>query len=79
MCDPEKINTLIRMNFLCEDVDVPDSVSEFVSQARLVDLIDFSKTSFSKILKTSKINHKPKGKFDYVRLENILEIGRAHV
>lgn len=72
MCDPEKINTLIRMNFLCEDVDVPDSVSEFVSQARLVDLIDFSKTSFSKILKTSKINHKPKGKFDYVRLENIL-------
>lgn len=72
MCDPEKINSLIRQNFMCEDVVIPDSMSEFVMQARLVDLIDFSKTSFSKILKTSKVNHKPKGKFDYVRLENIL-------
>ena len=70
--DSEKINTLIRQNFLGEDVVVPEDLAEFVSQARLVDMIDFFKASFSKDLKTSKINHKPKGKFDYIRLESIL-------
>lgn len=70
--DSEKINTLIRKNFLNEDVVVPEDLSEIVSQARLVDMIDFFKTSFSKDLKTSKVNHRPKGKFDYIRLEDIL-------
>ena len=72
LCDPAKINTLIRQNFMDEDISVPEELSETVSQARLVDMIDFFKTSFSKELKTSKINHKPKGRFDYVRLESIL-------
>ena len=70
--DPEKINTLIRKNFLNEDVVIPEDLSEVVSQARLVDMIDFYKTSFSKELKTSKVNHRPKGKFDYIRLEDLL-------
>lgn len=70
--DPEKINTLIRQNFMGEDVVVSEDLSELVSQARLVDMMDFFKTSFSKELNSSKINHKPKGKFDYIRLENIL-------
>lgn len=78
--DQEKINTLIRQNFLGEDVTIPEYLSEIVSQARLVDIIDFFKTSFSKGFKTSKINHKPKGKFDYTRLENILaEIEEANI
>ncbi|MDO5525530.1 MAG: N-6 DNA methylase [Prevotella sp.] len=78
--DQEKINTLIRHNFLGEDVTISEYLSEFVSQARLVDIIDFFKTSFSKGFKTSKINHKPKGKFDYTRLENILaEIEEANI
>lgn len=70
--DPEKINTLIRKNFLGEDIDISEDLTEVVSQARLVDLIDFFKVSFNKELNTSKINHKPKGKFEYTRLENIL-------
>ena len=72
LCDPAKINTLIRQNFLGEEVIVPEDLSGFVSQTRLVDMVDFFKTSFSKVLKTSKVNHKPKGKFDYIRLEGIL-------
>ena len=72
LCDPAKINTLIRQNFMGKDVVIPDDLSEIVSQVRLVDMIDFFKTSFSKELKTSIINHRPKGKFDYVRLRNIL-------
>ena len=51
--DPEKINTLIRQNFLGEDVVIPEDLSEFVSQARLVDMIDFKRTAFDKAIKTS--------------------------
>lgn len=72
LCDPEKINTLIRQNFLGEDVMIPEELSEVASQARLVDMIDFYKTSFGKVLKTSKVNHRPKGRFDYIRLEKLL-------
>lgn len=72
LCDPDKINTLIRKNFFNEDFVIPEGISEIVSQARLVDMIDFFKVSFSKELKTSKVNHRPKGKFDYIRLGSIL-------
>lgn len=51
--DPEKINTLIRKKFLNEDVVVPEELSEIVSQARLVDMIDFKRTAFDKAIKTS--------------------------
>lgn len=53
LCDPAKINTLIRQNFLDEDVVVPEDLSEVVSQARLVDMIDFKRTAFDKAIKTS--------------------------
>jgi type I restriction enzyme M protein len=53
LCDPAKINTLIRQNFLGEDVVVPEDLSEIVSQARLVDMIDFKRTAFDKAIKTS--------------------------
>ena len=51
--DPAKINTLIRRNFLGEDVVVPEDLSEFVSQARLVDMIDFKRPAFDMAIKTS--------------------------
>lgn len=50
---PEKINTLIRQNFLGEDVVIPEDLSEIVSQTRLVDMIDFKRTAFNKAIKTS--------------------------
>ena len=55
LCDPAKINTLIRQNFLGEDVMVPEDLSEIVSQARLVDMIDFKRTAFDKAIKTSVV------------------------
>lgn len=51
--DPVKINTMIRQNFLGEDVVVPENLSEVVSQARLVNMIDFKRTAFEKAIKTS--------------------------
>ena len=53
LCDPAKINTLIRQNFLGDDVVIPENLSESVSQARLVDMIDFKRTAFDKTIKTS--------------------------
>ncbi len=53
LCDPAKINTLIRQNFLGVDVVVPENLSEVVSQARLVDMIDFKRTAFDKAIKTN--------------------------
>jgi len=51
--DPQKINTLIRQNFLGEDIQVPESLANYVSQAKLVDMIDFSRTAFDLEIKTS--------------------------
>lgn len=51
--DPEKINTLIRKNFMNEDVVIPENLSEVVSQARLVDMIGFKQTAFDKTIKTN--------------------------
>ncbi len=53
LCDPMKINTLIHQNFLGEDVVVPEDLSDVVSQARLVDMIDFKRAAFDKAIKTS--------------------------
>ncbi len=51
----EKINTLIRKNFLWENFEISWDLSEFVSRAYLVDMIDFNGASFDKIIKTSAV------------------------
>lgn len=53
LSDPAKINTLVRDNFLGKEVVIPEDLSEFVSQARLVDMIDFKRTAFDLGIKTS--------------------------
>lgn len=70
--DPEKINTLIRKNFLNEDVIVPEDLSEVVSQARLVDMIDFKQTAFDKTIKTSiALQINVESKYDIIPLKNL--------
>ena len=56
----EKINFLIRQNFLGESVDVADDLEEYVDQHRLVDLIDFTRTAFDKTIKTNPVLAYPK-------------------
>lgn len=57
--DETKINTLIRKNFLGEEFEIPDDI-ETVVYYSLVDLIDFKRTDFSKIIKTTPILAYPK-------------------
>lgn len=46
--DSEKINTLIRKNFMNESLTIPNCLAPFVHQARLADMIDFRQTAFDK-------------------------------
>ena len=71
--DSEKINTLIRKNFLNEDVVIPEDLSEIVSQARLVDMIDFKQTAFDKTIKTSiALQINVESKYDIIPLKKFV-------
>ena len=49
--DVEKINLIIRKNFIGENISVPDSLADFVSIHRLRDLINFTNVDFNKAIK----------------------------
>lgn len=55
-----KINTLIRKNYLGEDVEVPEDISEFVDTYQLKDMLDFKRVDFDKAIKTTPILVFPK-------------------
>lgn len=72
LCDHTKINTLIRQNFLGEDVAVPEDLSDIVSQARLVDMIDFKRTAFDMAIKTSvALQVNIESKYDTIPLKKL--------
>lgn len=48
--DTNKINKIIKDNFSNIKTAIPDELSEFVSRARLVDMMDFSRADFNKAL-----------------------------
>lgn len=51
--DPNKINTLIRQNFLGEKINVPKVLADYVTVAPLLDLITFDQVRFDKAIGTS--------------------------
>lgn len=51
--DLEKINTLIRKNFLSENITIPEILTPYVHQAKFVDMIDFKQTAFDKSINTN--------------------------
>lgn len=56
----EKINTLIRKNYLGEDVDVPEEIGEYVDSHQLEEMLDFKRVDFDKAIKTTPILVFPK-------------------
>lgn len=56
----EKINTLIRKNYLGEDVDVPEEIGEYVDSYQLEEMLDFKRLDFDKAIKTTPILVYPK-------------------
>ncbi|HCC65499.1 MAG TPA: type I restriction endonuclease subunit M [Moraxella sp.] len=72
--NPDKINYLIRENFLKNPVEIPESLEEFVTQARLIDMLDFSIVDFNKSLSlTPKRNLHISTKWQIVRICDIAE------
>lgn len=56
----EKINTLIRKNYLGEDMDVSEELREYVDSYRLEDMLVFKRVDFDKAIKTTPILVYPK-------------------
>lgn len=50
--DDDKINTLIRKNFMGEEVVIPKNLETYVTKGRLVDMLDFTRAAFTKEFKT---------------------------
>ncbi len=51
--NPTKLSYLIQQNFIGESLTVPDELAEFVSQVSLTDMLDFSRTTMDKAIRTS--------------------------
>lgn len=51
--DEQKINAIIRKNFLGEEVEIPDELGETVTFGNLTEMMDFKSTAFKKELKTN--------------------------
>lgn len=67
--DENKINTLISSNFSNADVNIPQSLEKFVSKARLVDMLDFSRSEFNKALSLNPSKKvEVESKWDLVKL-----------
>lgn len=56
----EKINTLIRKNYLGEEVDAPEEIGEYFDSYQLKDMLDFKRVDFDKAIKTTPILVYPK-------------------
>lgn len=68
----EKINMLIRHNFLGEELRIAEDYEEYVSVYNLVDLMDFSRTEFDKVIKTvSQRKVELISKYETVSIKNI--------
>lgn len=51
--DNAKINTIIANNFASNNAEIPEALTPFVSKARLVDMLDFSRVEFNKAISLS--------------------------
>ncbi|MFK5975407.1 MAG: restriction endonuclease subunit S [Sulfurovum sp.] len=70
--DESKINTLITKNFANEEVEIPKDLEEFVSKAKLVDMLDFTRVEFSKALGLSFSKKvEIESKWELIKIENI--------
>ncbi|PAF44079.1 N-6 DNA methylase [Helicobacter sp. 11S02629-2] len=78
--DANKINTLIRQNFMGGGggISIPESLKDFVSAIRLVDMLDFSRVEFDKALHTSSIKKvEIESKYPLVKLGDYVNIIRG--
>lgn len=72
--DPNKINTLIRQNFLGEKINVPKALADYVTVTPLLDLMTFDQVRFDKAIGTSIKKKASSGRWPFVRLGDVADI-----
>lgn len=72
----EKLSYLVRQNFDGQPVVVPDSLQAYVTQTRLVDLLEFGRVEFDAVVSSSikKNTENIQSKWPLVRLADVAEI-----
>jgi type I restriction-modification system DNA methylase subunit len=71
--DESKLNTLIRDNFINDNISIQKDLSDIAKSNSLIDMIDFSRPTFNKAIKTSVDERIViKSKYPLVRLEQLL-------
>ena len=71
----EKINYYIQNNFNGEEIEISEELSEFISYAKLENIIDFNKVDFNKSFSINgeKIFIDIKSKFKHQKIESLLK------
>ncbi|WP_028488242.1 restriction endonuclease subunit S [Thiothrix lacustris] len=73
--NPDKINYHIERAFLGETADIPEHLQPFVTPARLVDMLDFTRTDFNKQLSLSPQNaYTVESQWTIRKLSDLIEI-----
>ncbi|WP_228287867.1 restriction endonuclease subunit S [Thiothrix subterranea] len=74
--NPDKINHYIERAFLGESLDnIPDHLQAFITPARLVDMLDFTRTDFNKQFSlTPKNTYKIETQWSIKKLSDLIEI-----
>jgi type I restriction enzyme M protein len=72
----EKISNLIRQNFEGKPLAIPESLQPFVTQAKLVDLLDFGRVEFDSVvsLHPKKMTPTTVSQWSFVRLTDVAQI-----
>jgi type I restriction enzyme M protein len=74
--DTTKINKIIKDNFMGIKREIPADLEQFVSCARLVDMLDFSRVDFNKALSLTPIKREEiiETKYPLVRLGEVVDL-----
>ncbi len=74
LSDEQKINSIIRKNFLGEEIEIPDGFEDYMTLGNLVEMLDFKSTAFKKELKTNvSLKVEVQSLFPIVKLKNYCE------
>ena len=70
-----KINSIIRSNYLGEEVSIPDDMPEILSISNLYDLIEFKQTAFDKSIKLkASLKMNVESKYEIIPLKNTVRL-----
>ncbi len=70
----EKINYYIQQNFLGNDFEIPENLQKYVSHARLVDMLDFKRKNFDKVISLNpKKTFEIKSKWELIKIQDFVD------